>query len=245
MATMARDDRDRSLNEEVLEAASQALAVAGQVLQESRRSAELLHEMAERLLSASERIRAPEGRHVPGARGAARGEPEPLDALLERAVAHAVQASEPLAILRLEVDPLERIHELFGRYVGERTLARIADSLSERVRTHDVVAPYGDHELVVMLAGTSEEEGRWIAERLRKTVRAVEPEDGADAGPFTASVGVAVAPACGGSAAELLEAASAALAEARRDGWDRVVVAAPALPAVVAAGNGAALGSLQ
>lgn len=72
------------------------------------------------------------------------------------------------------------------------------------------------------------------AERIRSRLREMTAmHQGQSLGIVTVSVGVAELPQHGASAKELLEAADAALYRAKREGRDRVVVAAAPMPAEV------------
>lgn len=160
-----------------------------------------------------------------------------LEERLERELQRAARAGTPLAVLMLDLDHFKRVNDVHGHAEGDRVLARVARLLVDGVRAEDVVARYGGEEFTVVLTGTSEEDARWVAEKLRKGVRRLAVEGGDRAAEsLSLSIGVAVSPACGTAAADMLAAADGALYEAKRSGRDRVVVAAPTLPEVMGAG---------
>jgi diguanylate cyclase (GGDEF)-like protein/PAS domain S-box-containing protein len=153
-----------------------------------------------------------------------------LEERLASELRRAERAQTPVSILMLDLDHFKRVNDVYGHAAGDRVLAQVARFLEAGVRSEDVVARYGGEEFTVLLAGTTEEDARWVAEKLRKGVRRVAAAiDGAGPETLSLSIGLAAWPACGGSADDLLAVADAALYEAKRGGRDRIVVAAPAL----------------
>jgi len=83
---------------------------------------------------------------------------------------------------------------------------------------------YGGDEFVVLLPGTTEEDGLQVAGRIRAAVAASASVTGV---PVTASVGVACQSVPGGSRDALVAAADAALYRAKMAGGDRAEVSGP------------------
>lgn len=131
-----------------------------------------------------------------------------------------------LAVLMVDVDHFKLVNDRHGHASGDRALRLIADSLRINTRVFDSVARYGGEEFVVVMPGTSPTEAAAAAERLRLAVEAV--EFNAAAGirlPLTVSIGVACTQLPTGSPEVLLQAADAALYDAKRNGRNRVEVA--------------------
>nr|WP_294523100.1 PleD family two-component system response regulator [uncultured Rhodopila sp.] len=131
-----------------------------------------------------------------------------------------------LAILMVDVDHFKAVNDAFGHAAGDRALRLIADSLRLNTRVFDSVARYGGEEFVVVMPGTGPEEAIAAAERLRAAVEAIDfsPVPGTRS-PLTVSVGVAFTPAETGLPDILLNAADAALYQAKRNGRNRVEIA--------------------
>ncbi|MGY1729333.1 diguanylate cyclase [Geodermatophilus sp. SYSU D01062] len=156
-----------------------------------------------------------------------------LDRALEADLARRPRTGQ-LSLLVVDVDHFKAVNDRFGHASGDRVLLGVAGTLAAAVREGDTAARLGGEEFVVVLPGAGREQALARAEQVRREVAATRHLlDGEDVG-VTVSVGVAVCPADGTSAAALLEAADRALYTAKATGRDRVVAAVPA--AVPAAG---------
>ena len=131
-----------------------------------------------------------------------------------------------LSVLMVDVDHFKSVNDRFGHPSGDRALRLIADSLRVNTRVFDSVARYGGEEFVVVMPGTGPEEAAAAAERLRSAVEAVEflTLDNVRA-LLTVSIGIACSPNAAVSPEALLQAADAALYEAKRNGRNRVEMA--------------------
>jgi two-component system cell cycle response regulator len=131
-----------------------------------------------------------------------------------------------LALLMVDVDHFKSVNDRFGHASGDRALRLIADSLRVNTRVFDSVARYGGEEFVVVMPGTGPEEAAAAAERLRSAVEEIEFNPlNATRSPLTVSVGVACTPIVNGSPELLLQAADAALYDAKHNGRNRVEMA--------------------
>jgi diguanylate cyclase (GGDEF)-like protein len=104
-------------------------------------------------------------------------------------------------------------------------LRALAALLKQNIRTGDLPYRYGGEEFLLLLPGATLAASCQRAESIRADFAAlrVPCEDGVIRG--TLSVGAAVYPQHGQSAAEVLAAADQALYQAKRQGRDRVVCA--------------------
>jgi two-component system cell cycle response regulator len=143
-----------------------------------------------------------------------------LSSLMENGPGHQ------LAVLMVDVDHFKSVNDRYGHAAGDRALRLIADSLRVNTRVFDSVARYGGEEFVVVMPGTGSVEATAAAERLRRAVEEI--EFSATVGtraPLTVSVGVACTPVAFDSPEVLLQAADAALYDAKRNGRNRVEMA--------------------
>jgi diguanylate cyclase (GGDEF)-like protein/PAS domain S-box-containing protein len=130
----------------------------------------------------------------------------------------------PVAVLLLDLDRFKVVNESLGHAVGDQILAAVGRRFGEAIRPGDTLARLGGDEFAVLLDGISGEIGaRLIAERLVDTLAAPFPVDGRDI-TVGASVGVAVANAGSGGAADLLRDAEIALYRAKASALNRVAV---------------------
>jgi diguanylate cyclase (GGDEF)-like protein len=165
---------------------------------------------------------------------------------LDRAL-RADLASRPrtghLAVLVVDVDHFKAVNDRLGHAAGDRVLTAVAGTLARAVRDGDTAARLGGEEFVLVLPGAGRVQALERAERIRGAVAGTVHHVGGDGAVtgVTVSIGVAVCPADGTSAAALLEAADRALYAAKAAGRDRVVVAGaaavPPVPAPAPAGD--------
>ena len=130
----------------------------------------------------------------------------------------------PAAVLLLDLDRFKVVNESLGHAVGDQIIAAVGRRFGEAIRPGDTLARLGGDEFAVLLDGITNEVGaRLIAERLVDTLAEPFPVDGRDI-TVGVSVGVAVATAGSGGAADLLRDAEIALYRAKASSVDRVAV---------------------
>jgi diguanylate cyclase (GGDEF)-like protein len=160
-----------------------------------------------------------------------------FDQRLTEEVARLLRSRQSLSCLFIDIDHFKRINDTHGHPVGDLVLQRVAGLIRDQLRRADVVARYGGEEFAVLLVQTGPGMAVDIAQRIRRSVdaRAFQVLD-AMPDPITVSIGVAsltpVKPKgdVHGLGKELLNAADAALYQAKDAGRNRVSCA-PAEPA--------------
>ncbi|HEX3995173.1 MAG TPA: PleD family two-component system response regulator [Acetobacteraceae bacterium] len=131
-----------------------------------------------------------------------------------------------LAVLMVDVDHFKSVNDRYGHASGDRALRLIADSLRINTRVFDSVARYGGEEFVVVMPSTGPAEAAAAAERLRLAIQEIEFHAAANLHmTLTVSVGVACTSAVTALPEVLLQAADAALYDAKRNGRNRVEMA--------------------
>ncbi|MDQ1702228.1 MAG: hypothetical protein QOF57_1480 [Frankiaceae bacterium] len=136
---------------------------------------------------------------------------------LDLAARRAVELGSPLACVVVEVDHFAAYAQTQGAAAGELLLAEIADIVRDAVRASDGAYRCDETTFVLTLPDTDCLAAVRLAERLRESiVRALLGEG------VTVSAGVAGIPSGAGDATDLLAAAGAALADARRHGRNQV-----------------------
>jgi PleD family two-component response regulator len=157
--------------------------------------------------------------------------------------------NEPIALLMIDVDHFKAFNDRYGHAQGDVCLRNVSHALTSKARMHvdaregagdttmppsfrrfadrepDFVARYGGEEFVVLMQGATAENALKVAERLRRAVEETHViHESAPRGFVTISIGVAsVVPEAAKSSHELIDAADAALYEAKRRGRNRVV----------------------
>jgi diguanylate cyclase (GGDEF)-like protein len=146
-----------------------------------------------------------------------------LQERLRQEVARAGRTGSPLAVLMIDLDGFKLINDRHGHADGDRVLRNVAAMLKLTVRANDVVARYGGDEFVILMPDTDEEAARLVADRVVKGIRAqVHPLGSGGEGTVSCSVGMAILPTDGRTAAALLRAADAAMYGVKRAGGSRV-----------------------
>lgn len=158
-----------------------------------------------------------------------------LAELLERLVERSLRRASPFAVLHIGLDNFKRINAALGRRTGDTVLRAIAQRLDRAVRFDPVVASISDavappglfrlegDEFSVLVPELAP--GRSPAIAARRLLEVVSEPVDLEGHPavVTACVGIAVGPGDGRTAPELLEAAMAALQQAKDAGPNRYV----------------------
>jgi diguanylate cyclase (GGDEF)-like protein len=145
-----------------------------------------------------------------------------FDEALRRELASADATGRPVGLLLFDLDHFKRLNDEQGHLAGDDVLRAVAEVLRTQARQGDTPARYGGEELALVLPSADLIDATATAERVRAAI--------AEAGGpvrVTASVGVAVYPACASTGADLIAAADAAMYEAKRAGRDRIHTAPP------------------
>ena len=139
----------------------------------------------------------------------------------------AIREQTPCSILMIDVDDFKRYNDACGHLAGDEVLKGIAATLHRRFRRPaDLAARFGGEEFVVVLPKTPLVSLQLLGESLRRDVEDMKVPGGTATGGeyVTVSVGGAsMIPQRGDSFAVLIEAADAALYEAKRSGKNRAV----------------------
>jgi diguanylate cyclase (GGDEF)-like protein len=154
---------------------------------------------------------------------------DPLTGLLNRRyieerlteeINRSERSSEPVSFMMLDVDEFKSYNDRYGHPAGDEALEMIGQILRENLRGADVAARYGGEEFSVLLPETNAEEGKAIAERIRRHVEGTKfPKR-----KVTVSIGIASLGGNVNSVAELISAADTALYQAKRAGRNNIKV---------------------
>jgi diguanylate cyclase (GGDEF)-like protein len=121
----------------------------------------------------------------------------------------------------MDVDHFKSFNDTFGHPAGDEVLKLLAQILQQSIRKSDIVARYGGEEFAIVLRGDPAQHAHDSALRLGEIVR----ENRFPHRKITISIGVAVATE-GGTPAQLVAAADAALYQAKNHGRDCWAMAA-------------------
>jgi len=145
---------------------------------------------------------------------------------LEREIKRAERTKGPLALVMIDIDHFKILNDTHGHHVGDLLLRDVSAVLMKDMRQIDTVARYGGEEFALLLPETNSVGAYRVAQRVRKAVEAARYFAGSpsEVVKLTISLGVAVLPQDAQFKRDLIEAADAALYEAKRSGRNRVVL---------------------
>ena len=149
---------------------------------------------------------------------------------LDMELARAERRGTPVALLMIDIDFFKRLNDSRGHHAGDLVLRDLAGILTRDLREVDTAARYGGEEFILLLPETDQQGAILVAHRLRSAVEQTNfftGTPGHTGDPIehvTISVGVALFPAEARSKRDLLDAADAALYEAKARGRNRVVL---------------------
>jgi diguanylate cyclase (GGDEF)-like protein len=122
------------------------------------------------------------------------------ESALPRAIAHAKQSGQPLAVAVIDLNGFKEINDSHGHEAGDRLLKDAAGAWQAQLRGSDLLARVGGDEFAVLLPDCSDEHLDAIARRLKRAL------------PHAPGCGIGVARWNDGEAAdELMRRADAAL----------------------------------
>jgi diguanylate cyclase (GGDEF)-like protein len=141
-----------------------------------------------------------------------------IQAYLPKALQHAQQADERLALLFIDLDGFKKVNDTAGHAAGDELLRHAAERLQEAVRPHDNVVRFGGDEFVVIIENIEHRmDAAHVAERIGVAFRqAFRLSHGVH--QVGTSVGIAMFPTDGADAPTLLEKADIAMYSVKTNG---------------------------
>jgi diguanylate cyclase (GGDEF)-like protein/PAS domain S-box-containing protein len=149
-----------------------------------------------------------------------------MEATLARELLRATRRGVPLGLVMLDIDHFKRFNDTFGHAAGDTLLREVGALLRKRIRGEDIACRYGGEEFALVFMEAALPDVRDHAMEIVEETRSLKVQHrGQPLGTVTLSAGIAVFPDHGATVETLLEAADAALYQAKGDGRDRVMVA--------------------
>ena len=135
---------------------------------------------------------------------------------------------QALALFMFDIDEFKRINDTHGHHAGDVVIKKLAEIVKKNTRGGDLVGRYGGDEFIVLITSTTEKQAISFAEKLREMISATDIAIPGTEVPvrITVSGGLAMFPTHGQSTTELFRAADDALFESKRQGRNRILIAA-------------------
>ena len=134
----------------------------------------------------------------------------------------ATRFGEPFAVVICDLDDFKSVNDRFHHPGGDAVLVEFARRLVAATREVDFVGRYGGEEFVLILPRTDCAGAAVVAEATRRATAEQPFDTGYGMASVTVSVGYACHPEHGSSPQQLVDAADAALFEAKAAGKNRV-----------------------
>lgn len=152
---------------------------------------------------------------------------------LSEEISRSNRHNYPVSLVFIDVDNFKQYNDTNGHMMGDKVLRQIGgilkyvgkgiDHITARLRKTDIVARYGGEEFVILLPYANSQDGKVMAERVRKTNEEYKFEHTQHQPnkKITVSLGVSAYPDVAKTKAELIDFADQALYEAKDRGKNR------------------------
>jgi diguanylate cyclase (GGDEF)-like protein/putative nucleotidyltransferase with HDIG domain len=125
------------------------------------------------------------------------------------------------SLILYDLDYFKLYNDTYGHKAGDKILQDVTRNVTKLLRSVDLVFRYGGDEFAIIVPQTSAEDALSISERIRTTVAEEMKQREIE---ITLSLGIASFPADGTSIEDLVQAADAALYQAKQSGGDQTAV---------------------
>jgi len=147
-----------------------------------------------------------------------------LSEAIEREIARARREENPLSVIVMDLDHFKDVNDTLGHQIGDQYLIAFAALLRSRIRKSDIACRYGGEEFLLVLPGTSLEDGVKRAEEIRREYANITLPGRSMQKQVTISMGVATYPLHGEGSEEIVIKADKALYKSKENGRNRVTV---------------------
>ena len=142
-------------------------------------------------------------------------------AALDKAWAASSRFEHPLSVLVLDIDYFKRVNDTYGHAVGDKVLIEVAQQIQRVARKDDSVCRLGGEEFLMTCPNTDIKAALLAADRLRRTIEALQIDVEGTVIRSTVSIGVASREPKMADSGALVNAADRALYRAKEGGRNR------------------------
>jgi diguanylate cyclase (GGDEF)-like protein len=140
---------------------------------------------------------------------------------LSRAIGRSQRKGAPLAALSIGLDRFKSVNDTLGHDIGDSLLCQVAERLKNNLRIGDFTGRWGGDAFVVCLEDFGEAGNAAAAAQKLLLILSEKYEIGRSEVYATPSIGIALYPDSGDTAARLIKAADVAMLEAKKHGGSR------------------------
>lgn len=140
---------------------------------------------------------------------------------LEKAWAASSRFEQAISVLVLDIDYFKRVNDTYGHAVGDKVLIEVAQQIQRAARKDDSVCRLGGEEFLMICRNTALKPALLAADRLRRTIEALQINVGDNVIRSTVSIGVASREPQMADSDALVNAADRALYRAKETGRNR------------------------
>jgi diguanylate cyclase (GGDEF)-like protein len=146
-----------------------------------------------------------------------------LEESLEREIHRANRTHRQISFVMLDLDHFKRFNDTFGHQAGDMLLREVAGVIKSGIRAGDLACRYGGEEFALIISEADSAGAAKCVENLREAIRHLSlTYRGQVLGAVTLSAGIAAFPISGEDPADLIQAADAALYQAKKEGRNRI-----------------------
>jgi diguanylate cyclase (GGDEF)-like protein len=142
--------------------------------------------------------------------------------LADREIERALRYNIQLAVIMIDLDQFKTINDTYGHIVGDQVLRAVANVYNQALRKVDIVGRYGGEEFTIILPEIGLEGAKYVAERLRTLIAAIDIKTKQGRVKVTISQGLAALDEEHNTLEILLERADRALYAAKATGGNQV-----------------------
>ena len=135
---------------------------------------------------------------------------------------------ESFALVLIDIDHFKQVNDVHGHQAGDRVIQQVGNAMRSCVRGSDTCARHGGEEFALLLPATAAGGAKTVMEHVRNAIRRTQvtfPKTSSPGKPVTVSAGIAGFIA-GESIDDCMRRADEALYTSKRDGRDRITLAA-------------------
>ena len=136
---------------------------------------------------------------------------------LNMALATAFRQLSKIALIFIDLDGFKKVNDTLGHDYGDMLLKQVALRLQSTLRDTDTVARLGGDEFVIILGVRDKNDAEMVAQKVLKVLGTPFDLNGKPAN-IGGSLGIAMYPMDGNTAADLIKKADAAMYEAKNSG---------------------------